>query len=816
MVSSAFGLGIDFGTSSTVAMLRWPDGRVKSLLFEGSPLLPSAVFAPAHGPLIVGSDALHHGRFEPSQLEPNPKRLIDDEGLLLGDREVSVVELFTAVLKHVAAEAARVTGGALPTTALACPAGWGSVRRGALIDAAEAAGLGEITLVPEPVAAADYFTRVLNRDVPLGQALVVYDLGAGTFDTSAVRRVASGFEVAAVDGLTDIGGLDLDAAIVTWLRNGPAAGHDEQWNRLENPSTSDDRRERRMLWDDVRVAKEMLSRAPAVLVRLPSLNLEIQFTRDEFEATAQPLLGRTVRTTGALIRYAKLGHHDLAGLLLVGGASRVPLVATLLHRTLDVAPVATEQPELIVAEGALQSVKRAPRRTPAQGPSPVDGAAPVSAAPVSDGSDYGNPGAPVSPSAYTAAAGPVSGMGFASPVQNPVGSWAAVPTAPHRTVPDRAQGEEVPTGTVYTSGNVLRSPEPLAPVNRDDRVIPVWDVAEAPRPAATPVPTESSTGSLNRRPGRHSVKTVVAAGIAIWIVIAAVVILVNLPGGSTKARVPDLAGASQADAATRLKAAGLRMGEVSHEVSTTVADNMIIRTDPPANRKVSSDTPVKLVLARQVDPKVMVVVPNVANKNHNDAIAILTSAELTPGEVIREKSDSVTNGTVIRTEPTADSQVPKGTSVKIVLATNDPTSSPTVRTCTVPDVVSQPQVDAESVLKKANLTYNVKKELSTSVQKGTVIRTDPGAGRYDRCGTVTVYVSLGGPCQDGPPNVLGLTEADAKAKMAESGCKVGVIYDKYCPPPIKAEVVTAQRPSPGGTFIITIPRRKDVCPSSSP
>src|SRR5262249_21792736 len=65
MSSPAFGLGIDFGTSNTVAMLRWPDGRVKPLLFDGSPLLPSAVFAAADGSLVVGSDALRHGRFAP-------------------------------------------------------------------------------------------------------------------------------------------------------------------------------------------------------------------------------------------------------------------------------------------------------------------------------------------------------------------------------------------------------------------------------------------------------------------------------------------------------------------------------------------------------------------------------------------------------------------------------------------------------------------------------------------------------------------------------------------------------------------------------
>src|SRR5689334_14759996 len=90
---STFALGVDYGTSNTVAVLRWPDGRTQPLLFEGSPLLPSAVFAAADGHLIVGHDALHHARFEPARLEPNPKRLIDDEVVLLGGREVRTVDL---------------------------------------------------------------------------------------------------------------------------------------------------------------------------------------------------------------------------------------------------------------------------------------------------------------------------------------------------------------------------------------------------------------------------------------------------------------------------------------------------------------------------------------------------------------------------------------------------------------------------------------------------------------------------------------------------------------------------------------------------
>src|SRR5689334_18006638 len=98
-------LGVDFGTSHTVAVARWPDGRVRPLLFDGSPLLPSAVFGPSdETALVVGRDAVHSARREPSQFEPNPKRRIDDGSVLLGERSVAVQDLLVAVFERVVAE----------------------------------------------------------------------------------------------------------------------------------------------------------------------------------------------------------------------------------------------------------------------------------------------------------------------------------------------------------------------------------------------------------------------------------------------------------------------------------------------------------------------------------------------------------------------------------------------------------------------------------------------------------------------------------------------------------------------------------------
>ena len=185
--SDGFLLGVDLGTSHTVAMLRWSDGRTRPLLFDGQPLLPSAVFRDRTGRLHVGRDALRLGYAEPDRFEPNPKRHIDAESVLLGGAGVAVAELLAAVLGAVAREAVA-TAGFLPPAVLTYPAGWGARRRDVLVAAIARAGWPPSTiLVPEPVAAARYFTDVLRRPVPVGAALAVFDFGAGTLDVAVVR-----------------------------------------------------------------------------------------------------------------------------------------------------------------------------------------------------------------------------------------------------------------------------------------------------------------------------------------------------------------------------------------------------------------------------------------------------------------------------------------------------------------------------------------------------------------------------------------------------------------------------------------------------
>jgi molecular chaperone DnaK len=346
-------LGVDFGTSNTVAVLELPGREPRPLLFDGSPLLPSAVAADANGHLVVGRDALHTATIDPGSFEPHPKRCIDDETVLLGDRSIAVTDLIGAVLHRVAAEASRAAGGTPAEIVLTCPAGWATGRRDTLRRAA-ATALPGARLVEEPVAAANHFIAV-GGDLEPGRAVVVYDFGAGTFDASVIRRTAAGIDVLATEGLNDCGGLDIDAAIVDSL--GDALGEKPGWSRLTEPQTTADRRASRQLWDNVRQAKEMLSRAATTLVHVPLVDVEVPIGREQLDEAAAPILARTVTAVNAALRDAEV--EAPAAVFLCGGSSRMPVVTTVLHRAFGIEPTVVDQPELAVAEGSIQRPPRA-------------------------------------------------------------------------------------------------------------------------------------------------------------------------------------------------------------------------------------------------------------------------------------------------------------------------------------------------------------------------------------------------------------------------------------------------------------------------
>ncbi|MEU5875560.1 Hsp70 family protein [Glycomyces sp. NPDC047369] len=347
-------LAVDLGTTHTVAVIGRGGAEPRSLLFDGSPLLASGVFLDADGDLHTGRDAQRLAAADPGRFEPHPKRRIDDGTVLLGDREVPVEELLATGLRRVAEEAAA--SGLRPTdTVLTYPADWGPVRRAKLEAAADLAGMGTVRLLPEPIAAATYCAEVLGQEIPVGGTVAIFDFGGGTFDVAVVRRDDHGLRTLAFGGLDDLGGLDVDMALAAHLGRVIAGRDPELWKRLSEPETTADLRDRLAFWAEVRAAKEMLSRTSTAPVALPGHNpMGLHLTRDELTSLADPLVARAVDETRRTVERAGVEPARLTAVLLVGGSSRMPLVATRLHSRLGVAPSVPEQPELPVAFGAFK------------------------------------------------------------------------------------------------------------------------------------------------------------------------------------------------------------------------------------------------------------------------------------------------------------------------------------------------------------------------------------------------------------------------------------------------------------------------------
>ncbi|WAL66121.1 Hsp70 family protein [Amycolatopsis cynarae] len=358
-------LGIDFGTSSTVAVLSAFGRGPRAIEVDGSVTMSSAVFANEDGMLVVGQDAERRARLDPARFEPNPKRRIDEGTLLLGDAVIEVTDALAAVLRRIGEEAERQLSGRPDQVRISHPARWGSTRQGVLRQAAIKAGFGPSPiLIPEPVAAAAHYASISSQALAPGNALAVYDLGAGTFDCAVVEVTQRGFTVLADNGLPDLGSLDIDQALLVHIGRQISHADPRQWQRLLRPETLADRRMRRGLLQDVRDAKETLSRHPHTEIPMPEPFDDVLVTRLELEALVRPNLLRSAELLAATIRDAGLAPQRLTGIYLVGGPSRMPLLASLLSDQLGVLPTTQDQPETAVAFGLHHVPVELPRSGP--------------------------------------------------------------------------------------------------------------------------------------------------------------------------------------------------------------------------------------------------------------------------------------------------------------------------------------------------------------------------------------------------------------------------------------------------------------------
>lgn len=359
---------VDFGTSHTVVAVAGPGIPVRQVAVDGQPWFPSSVFWDRDGRGVVGEDALRLGRDEPARLERRPKARVGEDEVLLGDAVVPASALVRTMLVRAIAEAVTAVDAVVSHLVLTHPADWGPTKLGELLTAAQGL-VPRVSMMAEPVAAAAWFAG--RHDLPTGAVLAVLDVGGGTCDAALVRREPTGLSVVACAGLPDLGGDDLDQRVVDHLagdRPELAALLGARLGQAEPAALTDLARFR----DGVRTAKETLSTHPQADVPLPGELPDTLLTRAEFEELVRPDLTRAVELLDATVRSAGLTPRDLTAVQLVGGSSRVPLLAQLLGSWSGVPVRLDDQPEAVVALGAAVAL-----RPQAGGPREPDVTGPV-------------------------------------------------------------------------------------------------------------------------------------------------------------------------------------------------------------------------------------------------------------------------------------------------------------------------------------------------------------------------------------------------------------------------------------------------------
>lgn len=365
-------VGIDLGTTNSLAATV-RSGQAAVIGDElGRLLLPSVVHYRAEGDPVVGYEAQAQQAADPRNVIVSVKRLMgrgladvahresmlyyfDDAPGMVRLRTAagvkSPVEVSADILKALRERAETSLGGALVGAVITVPAYFDDAQRQATKDAAKLAGLSVLRLLNEPTAAAIAY----GLDNGAEGTYAVYDLGGGTFDISILKLSRGVFEVLATGGDSALGGDDFDQRIFCWIIE--AAG-------LRPLSVED----ARLLLTRAREAKEQLTLhgvAP-ILAHLGSgETVDLILTTEIFTQITRTLVARTLQAVKKCLRDAGLAADEVKGVVMVGGATRMPQIQRAVGDFFGRAPLNNLDPDKVVALGAaMQANLLAGNRAP--------------------------------------------------------------------------------------------------------------------------------------------------------------------------------------------------------------------------------------------------------------------------------------------------------------------------------------------------------------------------------------------------------------------------------------------------------------------
>src|SRR5437016_4027644 len=254
--------------------------------------------------------------------------------------------------------------------------------------------------------------------------------------------------------------------------------------------------------------------------------------------------------------------------------------------------------------------------------------------------------------------------------------------------------------------------------------------------------------------------------------------------------VPNVVGQMQAAATSAIISAGLTLGTVTMQSSTTVAPGNVISQSPAAGTSVASGLAVNLVVSSGAPPPAPVPVPNVVGQTQAAATSAITGAGLTVGTVTMQSSTTVPSGNVISESPAAGTKVASGSAVSLVVSSGPAQVA-------VPNVVGQMQAAATSAITGAGLTVGaVTQQSSSTVAAGNVISESPAAGTKVASGSAVSLVVSSGPAQVAVPNVVGQAQAAATSAITGAGLTVGTVT-KQSSSTVAAGSVISESPTAG-------------------
>lgn len=341
-------VGIDLGTTNSVVAIVI-DGQPQVLDCDGQPSMPSIVGLTTDDKLITGLVARNQLAAFPDRTLASIKRKMGSmESVSLGDQQYTPPEISAMILRRLRDVASRAMGKPISRAVITVPAYFDENQRQATRQAGALAGLDVERIINEPTAA----TLVYHADSPDRKHIAVYDFGGGTFDVSVVRMEAGVTEVLSSQGDTHLGGDDLDLAMLDYVAEEFMAEHDIDLR--ENLQS------RYRVLQACEQAKICLSQFESTTIAEEfviekdgrPLNLNMEIDRETFNNLIEPFVERTIDCVNQAIQDASMTMHQIDDLVLVGGSTRIHLVADRLREQFQCEPSRAVDPDLAVALGA--------------------------------------------------------------------------------------------------------------------------------------------------------------------------------------------------------------------------------------------------------------------------------------------------------------------------------------------------------------------------------------------------------------------------------------------------------------------------------